>query len=326
MDKHSFTKTGLHRHKVALSEESIFSKYKASAALAALCLVLTAGPAWTGTVTDEIGRAVNIPDNPGRIIALTPSLTEILFALGLGSKVVGATTWADYPPEGRKLPRVGAYVSPNLEQLVALAPDLVLVSREGNPPWVLDKLEEAGIPVYVHWPGDPIELPQSLARIGAACGVPERGRVLAEEMRARFETVMARLKGVRFVSTLMVIGNRPLVSVSPESFHGRLLTMVRARNVAGNARGRWPRLSLEYVLEAQPEVVVVSTMERGQNLERELKFWRELPGLAGRPGFRVAGVTSDLIDRPGPRLGLGLELLARIVHPGRFGPKKEDPK
>ncbi|MDY6852436.1 MAG: helical backbone metal receptor, partial [Thermodesulfobacteriota bacterium] len=229
-------------------------------------------------MADEIGRTVNLPDNPVRIIALTPSLTEILFALGLGSKVVGATTWADYPPEARGLPRVGAYISPNLEQVVALAPDMVLVNREGNPPWVLDKLEEAGIPVYVHWPGDPTELPKSLARISEACGVPERGRVLAGEMKAHFKTIMARLKGVRLVSTLMAIGSRPLVSVSPESFHGRLLTMVRARNVADGAGGRWPRLSLEYVLEAQPEVVVVSTMERGQNLERELKFWRELPG------------------------------------------------
>ena len=113
-----------------------------------------------------------------------------------------------------------------------------------------------------------------------------------------------------------------MVSVGPGSYSGKLLTMAHAANVAAGATGLWPRLGLEYIVQVQPKVIIVSTMDRGQDLEREMKFWRELPGLAGRADFRVESVSSDLIDRPGPRLGLGLEALARIIHPERFPPKE----
>lgn len=292
--------------------------------LALLALLAAAGPARSGLVLDEIGHQVNVPAQPRRLIGLTPSLTEILFALGLGDRVVGATTWADFPPEALKLPRVGAYVSPNLEQIVALNPDVVLANREGNPPFVLDKLEGAGLPVYVTRPDDPMTLPESFARLGEICGVPEAGRALARKLEDQFARVAARLRGAEMVPTLLVLGSQPVVSVSPESFNGRLLTMAHGLNVAAPASGRWPRLSLEFVLEAQPKVVIVSTMERGQNLEKELQFWRRLPGLGNQPGLRVRSIPSDIIDRPGPRVGLGLETLARIIHPERFEPEGQE--
>jgi len=288
-----------------------------------LLMVLVASPVWGATVMDEIGRRVEVPDQPQRIIALTPSLTEILFALGLGKKVVGATTWSDYPPAARRLPKVGAYVSPNLEQIAALAPDLVLANREGNPPWVVDKLAQADIPVFVHWPDVPQRLPESFVRIGQVCGAPQAGEVLAADLKKQYELVAQKLTKAVPVPTLLVIGNHPLISVGRESFHGRLLNMVKAENIAARAPGPWPRLSLEYVVESQPQVIIVSTMERGQNLEKELAYWRGLPGLAGRNGFRVESISSDLIDRPGPRLGQGLKELAGLVHPDFFGPEKE---
>lgn len=286
-------------------------------------VIFFSGPAGAGMVMDETGRSVTVSDSPSRIIGLTPSLTEILFALGLGDKVVGATEWSDYPEAARAVPEVGSYVSPNLERIAVLNPDLVLVNREGNPPWVVEKLEQAGIPVFVTWPNDPLTLPDSLERIGRVCGVPEAGRVMADELRACYEMIASRLAGVELVPTLLVIGNRPLVSVGAGSFHDRLLQMVRARNVAAEAPGNWPRLDVEFVLQTKPDVVVVSTMERGQNLEQEMRFWREMPGLNGRPEFRVTSISSDLLDRPGPRLARGLETLARIIHPDRFPPTGE---
>ncbi len=282
-----------------------------------------AGPAFPGTVIDEIGRTVEVPTNPARLIGLSPSLTEILFGLGLGPRVVGATKWADSPPAALKLPRVGAYISPNLEQIVALAPDLVLANRQGNPPWVVEKLERAGVPVFVTDPDDPKKLPASLIRIGQVCGAAEAGRLLAAELQAKYDYVSRRLAGAEPVPTLVVIGSKPVVSAGPESYTGRLLAMAGAANVAASVPGRWPRLSREYIIQAQPKLIVVSTMERGAKAAELLRYWREMPGLKGRADLRVAAVSSNLIDRPGPRLGEGLEALARIVHPERFPARKE---
>lgn len=296
--------------------------------LAALCLLAVlaaAAPAHARTVRDEIGRSVRLQAVPQRIVALTPSLVEIVFGLGLGQRLVGATTWADYPAAARRVPRVGSYVSPNMELIVAAKPDLVLANREGNPTWVVDKLTEAGIPVYVTWPHDPLGLPDSLARLGALLGAPEAGARLASEMRASFRLVKQRLAGAKPVKTLLVLGSHPLVSVAPHSYSGRLLALAGARNVAPDGSGQWPRLDPEYVIGAAPEVVIVSSMERGQNLGQELDYWKRLPGLAGRPGYRVTHIISDIIDRPGPRLGRGLESLAALVHPERFPEAKERP-
>ncbi|RJX29231.1 MAG: cobalamin-binding protein [Desulfarculus sp.] len=271
-------------------------------------------------VTDEMGRTVRVPERPQRLIGLTPSLTELLFALGLGDKIVGATTWADYPEAARRLPRVGAYVAPNLERIVSLAPDLVLANREGNPPWSVNKLAALGIPVYVTVPSDPGRLPAGLERLGDICGAPVAGRRLAQKMRAQFAEVARRLQGAPPRPTLLVIGSRPLVAVGPNNMNHRLLELAGGRNVAASTSQRWPRLNLEYVIAAKPQVIIISTMDRGQDLERELAYWRGLPGVGDRPGVRVEWVSSDLIDRPGPRLGQGLEDLARAIHPERFGP------
>jgi len=260
---------------------------------------------------------VEIPASPQRMVALTPSLVEIVFALGLGDRLAGATTWSDNPEAAKKIPRVGSYIAPDLETILALRPDLVLANREGNPPWVVERLESTGIPVFVTWPRDPAALPESLALLGRVCGNPEGGQDLARAMNRDMETVRRRLAGAKPVTTLLVIGSNPLVSAAPASYSGRLLDLAGARNVAPQDNTNWPRLSLEYVVQARPELVIVST-DRGQDLDREMEYWRTLPGLSHLPGYRVAFIESDLIDRPGPRLGLGLLTLARIVHPDLF--------
>ena len=291
---------------------------RATALILALLLFLAALPAQARMVTDEMGRQVEVPDNLQRLIGLTPSLTEVIYALGLGDRVVGATTWADYPPAARKLTRVGPYVSPNLERILALKPDLVLANKEGNPPWVVERLSELGAPVYVTVPVAPKQLPHSMERLGDLLGAPKAGRRLARKLREEMAEVAQRLKDATPRSTLMVIGSRPLVSVGEQTMNHYLLTMAGGANIAAGVNQRWPRLNLEYIIEAKPQVIILSTMERGQNLESDLAYWRTLPGVGDRPGVRVEWISSDLIDRPGPRVGQGLKNLARLIHPERF--------
>ncbi len=291
-----------------------------------LAALAPAGAASARMVVDEMGRKVEVPDQPKRIIGLIASLVETVYALGLEDRIVGATTWCDFPEAAKKLPRVGSYTAPNLERIVELAPDLVLATREGNPSWVVDKLEAAGIPVYVTAPKDPKEMPESLITLGRVCGAEEQGKELARQMRAQFAAVAQKLKGAPMRPTLLIIGSRPLISAAKGTLNHELMVMAHALNISADAPGPWPRLSLEYVVEARPQVVVLSTMERGQQLVRDLKFWRSMPGVGDRPGVRVVSINSDLTDRPGPRLGLGLEALARAVHPERFGAPKPEAK
>ncbi|MBU2549402.1 MAG: ABC transporter substrate-binding protein [Proteobacteria bacterium] len=290
-----------------------------------LAALLTISPVSAAEITDELGRKLVLPDRPGRIIGLTPALTEILFDLDLDGRIVGATTWADHPPQAARLPRVGSYISPNVERIVVLNPDLVLADREGNPPRVVERLEQAGLPVFVTRSDDPVRLPEQIARVGMVCGRAERGRVLAEELRSRIHAATARLTETPPVRALMVMGNRPLICAGPETLHGKLLVMLRADNLAQNAPGHWPKLSLEYVIQARPEVIVVATMEQGAARENLLRFWREAPGLDGPLRPRIEAIDADLITRPGPRLGLGIETLAGILHPDRFPSGSQNP-
>ena len=168
---------------------------------AALAVSLVIGPSASlqaaQILTDELGRSVTISETPLRLIGLAPSLTETLFALGVGNRVVGATDWADYPPEAANLPRVGSFVAPNVEQIVALRPDLVLAEREGNPPQVVERLENAGLAVYVTRSDDPLTLPDQWMRLGEILGVPENGRQLAAGFRTQLEEIRKKSRGPR---------------------------------------------------------------------------------------------------------------------------------
>ena len=289
--------------------------------LAALFFILTLYSAsWggAGRFTDAVGREVLIKENPQRIICLTPSLSETCFALGLGDKIVGVSTWSDYPPAARKVQCIGDYISPNLELIAALKPDLVLADREGNPEWAVEQLERAGIPVFVVWSRNFSELERNFIILGDITGARARGKNLAADFRSRLNKIKNRLAGVEKTRVLMVIQNRPLVSVGDDTLHGLVLKTVGAINMAAGAPGRWPRLSPETVIASPPRVIVVTTMEKGSVLEQMLQYWRDMPGVGDHPNVRVEAIESDIIDRPGPRLAQGLEKLVRLIHPDLF--------
>ena len=296
-------------------------KYQYVLVLLFIITAALAGPADARKLRDDLGRTVLAPDRPRRIICLTPSLTEIVFALERGEAVVGATTWAQYPPAAKHVTRVGSYIAPNLEQIVALQPDLVLADWVGTPPQTVQGLERAGLAVYVTRSDDPQTLPRQLAALGSVCGVPEMGRRLADRCQQQLNQVLQRVGEAALVRTLMVIGHRPLISAGDDTLHGRLLKLLRATNIAGRAPGHWPRLSMEFVLREKPELVVLTTMQRDQGHPRRLLEWQNMPGLKNRADYRVASIESDLIDRAGPRLGLGIEKLARCIHPECFTPE-----
>ncbi len=266
------------------------------------------------SVVDPVGRSVRIPEFPRRVVTLAPSLTEMVFALGAGHRVVGVSRYSNYPSAAQELPKVGSYVQPDLEKIVALKPDLCLAVKDGNPRDAVEKLERLGIPVYAVNPRSLDEVMETLSALGDVLGAWAEARSVVDGMRRRIRAVEARVAGVRHRPRVFFqIGVSPIVSVGSETFAHELITRAGGLNAAEGPEP-YPRFSLEQVMGLRPDVIVVSSMEREQVFEQVRRDWLRWPGIPAVASGRIHMVPSDLFDRPGPRLVEGLEMLAAILH------------
>jgi len=274
----------------------------------------------TTTLTDDIGNVIEVARPVERIVSLAPSNTEIAFTLGLGDRLVGVTDFCDYPPEALEIEKIGG-VEPNLEQIVALDPDLVLaIGGEPDPP-IIGQLQELGLTVLVLKPGDLDALYHDIELVGQAAGVPERAAELVAGMRERVAAVTATTAGVT---------ERPLVfyeldATDPTrpwtagcgSWHDEFIGMAGGTNLAGTQESPWVQLSAEEIVAQDPDVIVLGDAAWGTTPE----------AVAQRPGWevisavregRVYPIDDNLISRPGPRVVEGIEELARLIHPELF--------
>jgi iron complex transport system substrate-binding protein len=269
-------------------------------------------------VKDEMGRVVRIPQPVRRIVSLAPSVTETLFALGLGDRVVGDTDFCDYPPEAKLKKRIGGTVKPNIEAVAALHPDLVVASREINRPDSVSALERLGIPVYVTDPQNVEQVLTSTERLGELLGARDTGRLLTADLRRRLGELDQRLAGLPAKNVLMVVWLDPLMSVGRNTFMEDALRRAGARSIIDSPQP-WPTIDLEQVVRLQPEYLIISN-DNAKQVQRELSefqarpVWRRLEAVRNR---RLI-VLSEAISHPSPRLVDGIEQLARTLYPSRF--------
>lgn len=260
-----------------------------------------------------------LPARPQRIVSLAPSLTETLFALGVGDRVVGVTDFCDYPPEALAKPRVGGMINPNLERILSLHPDLALVTREGNRRETLEALERLSVPAYAVEIERLEDVSRTVRDLGQVVGEPAAGAALAEELDQRVARVHAAVEGYPARRVLFLVWLHPVVSVGRGSFLNDLLEKAGARSIAEATLQPWPHLSLEEILRQDPEIIVVP---RSPDFEPTREDLLRLPGwrnLAAVEQNRILYVPSA-IERPGPRIAEMLETLARALHPEAFGP------
>lgn len=266
-------------------------------------------------VRDQLGREVSVPDDPVRVVSLAPSITEIVFALGEGHRLKGATQHCDFPPEALHLPRIGSYVHPDLEKIAALEPDLCLGTRDGNPRELADKLEALNIPLYAVNPRDLESVMATLLEIGRLLLAEGKAHAVVREMTHRIEGVKTRVAGASHrPAVFFQIGIIPIVSIGSHTFIDELIATAGGRNLAAGDVP-YPRFSREQVIAMAPEVIIITSMARGQEFEAVRDEWCRWPSLPAVRDRRVHIVDSNLFDRPSPRLVEGLELLARLVHP-----------
>ena len=265
-------------------------------------------------VEDQTGRRVDVPEHPQRLISLAPSITETLFALGLGESVVGDTDYCEYPPEAKLKPHVGAILNPNLEKIVALKPDLVLGSPEANRRETADRLAQLGIPLYGVTAHSVDDMLRSLEDLGRVLGHEADSKKLAAGLRQRIDAVEKRVAPLRRPKVLFVVWYRPLTTAGPNTFISDVIQRAGGTSITENLLGEWPRLSLEEALRRDPDVILFPRAESfSPQLDefQQLPGWRDLRAVKNRRMFFI----SDAVIRPSPRLVDALEEVARALHP-----------
>lgn len=257
---------------------------------------------------------------PQRVVSLAPSVTETLFALGFGDRLVGVTTSCDFPAEARKIPKIGSFMSPSLETIIAKRPDLVIGASSATDPAKAREMERLGLKVTLISLASVSEILSSIKSIAVSLGNPEAGEKLAHKITVEIDQVKRRVAPAPRRLTLLVVGIRPLIAVGGGNFIDELITLAGGKNIAAGAAQPWLNLPDEYVVAKAPQVIILAGMgsERGQSA----KHWADLKSIPAVEQRRVYHYPSDKILRPGPRIGEGLEEIARLVHPECFADSK----
>ena len=272
----------------------------------------------TRTAVDQVGRTVTFISHPQRIVALAPSITEIIFALDRGSCLKGVTLYSDYPAGARDIPKVGSYVHLDLEKIVALKPDLCIAVKDGNPKQTADRLCKLGIPVYAVNPVDLDSVISTISLIGSLLNAETRAAQVVNDMETRIRRVEALVSTTKMRPRVFFqIGISPIVSAGRDTFIHGLIERAGGINLA-SASISYPRFSREQLLGLNPEIIIITSMARAEAFERVKKDWESWPQLPAVKNDQVHIVDSNILDRPTPRMVDGLELLVRLIHPELF--------
>ena len=252
---------------------------------------------------------------PARIVSLAPSITEMVYALGAGERLVGVCAQCDYPEAVARLPRVGGYLAPSVEATLAEGPDLVIAVPSPGNREAVRAIERAGVRVLVVHDRTLADLWASIRTIAAALGTPAAGERLVADVTTRLEEVHARVADLPPRRVLMIVGHSPLVAVGRGTLQDELLEMAGGVNVASEAGEVWPTLTLEVVVARAPEVIVDAAM--GSDQAGRALF----AGLTTVPAVqrgRVVPLANDTLFRAGPRVSEAAAALARAIHPEAF--------
>lgn len=286
------------------------------AAVAALLLAGAAFAAWPLSVRDDLGREVRLEAAPERLVSLVPSHTETVCALGACERLVGRDTFSDYPPAVRSLPDLGSAFAPDLEALVALSPDLVLVDEYSG---AADAVAALGIPVYAGTPQRLDAIFEGVERLGTLLGTPEAATALVDRLQADLDAVAARVADRARPTVFYEVDPSPY-SVGPESFIGALITLAGGANVVPGDLGDFPLVEPEFVVAADPEIIVLADAPYGVDRAtvRARPGWATIRAVRDGRVYELEAVEGDMLSRAGPRVAEALEVLARLFHPEAF--------
>lgn len=270
----------------------------------------------TRVLTDDAGRRVSLPFKVDRVISLAPNLTEIVFAVGGGDRLVGRTSYCDFPAEAKSVAVVSDTSHPSLEKIISQKPQLVLISTASQLEVFTQQLRDQNIPVFVTDPHDLDGVFRTIEQVGEILGQKEQAGVLVQKLRARTQTVEEKVKQKQAVRVFYQLSAEPLYTAGHDAFVTDLMRRAGAISVTADVPGAWPKYSNESALAARPEAIILSTGgSMGAANSTVTEALRQSPAaLAGR----VYKINDDYLTRPGPRAVNGLEEMALALHPDAF--------
>lgn len=263
--------------------------------------------------TDALGREVEIREIPERVVSLTPAVTEILFEIGLEGNIVGVTEFCNYPEAALRKPGMGDFLNPNIELIIEAEPDIVFAAA-GVQAELIARLEQLGIIVFCLDAESVAQVIANIQMAGAIMGVPYEANIAADGLQARVDAVVRLVEGRERPVVFFEVWDEPLMTAGPSSFIDNLIELAGGQNLAADAHARFLNLSIEILFERDPDVYIASDIHSASDI-------------MARPGYenltavrtgRVYTIDDDLINLPGPRVVLGLEEMARIIHPELF--------
>jgi len=267
-------------------------------------------------ITDDADRKVLLPAHVDRVITLAPNLTEVVFAVGAGDRLVGNTTYCDYPPEAKAIAKVGDTLHPSLERIIALKPQVVLISTASQLETFTQQLQNQNIAVFVTDPHDLEGVFRSIEQVGQIMGQQQQAETLVLNLRQRASAVEQAVKNLPPIRVFYQASGEPLYVPGHDAFVTDLMRRAGGISVTADVPGAWPKFSNESALAAKPEAIILPTGgSMGAANASVAEALRNSPAvLSGR----VYKINDDHLARPGPRVIDGLEEIARALHPEAF--------
>jgi len=264
---------------------------------------------------DEMGRKVRIPYPAKRIISLAPSITEILFALGLNEEVAAVTNFCDYPEAVLNKPRIGGFVNPDIEKIVSLKPDLIIGIRDGNRTDTIDRLNDFGFPVYLIDPKGFDGVMGTIKNIGGVVGREKESERLIKDMVDKRENMITLTRSLSKPKVFFQVGDVPLITVGKGTLADDLIRLAGGRSISEDEWVSYPSCSVETIVAKAPEIIIMSSMESKKDHMNLIKRWQNWKTIPAVKMNAIYVIDSNLVDRPTPRIAEGLEALAKIIHP-----------
>ncbi|WP_026477746.1 ABC transporter substrate-binding protein [Alkaliphilus transvaalensis] len=277
-------------------------------------------------VVDGLGNSVTIKEKPEKVISISPSQTEVLYALGLGDKLIAVSDFCDYPVEAMDKEKVGSSWTTNTERIIELEPQIVFVYGEGQPE-AIEQLTQAGVTILKFMPESIEEVFESMMVTGQVFGIEDTAKTIIDELTERRDAIVELVKGQPTRSVFYQVWDEPLSTAATGSFIDELITLAGGENIAADAEGAWPMYSVEALVEKDPEVYLAPAhMGETTNLT-EAEEQMLIDSIKARPGYsqinavvnnRIVPLEPNIVSRPGVRIIDALELIAKGIHPELF--------
>ncbi len=263
-------------------------------------------------IYDDLGRKIEFQNPPERIISLAPSITETLFFLGLGDKVVGVTRYCNYPPEAKAKTIVGGVIDINYEVILSLKPDLVIMTVEGNTKESFDKLSNLGLKIFVTNPRNFEGIFKTILDIGKICGVETRAKFLVDSLKTEIEKIKKINTGKRKPKIFVLLSLNPLMTAGRNTFINEIIENAGGLNIGANSKQNYPVFNREEILKVNPDIIILTETKIGR--EELLKLFPEWKHINAIKENKIFKIDPDILLRPSPRVVLATKIIAQLIN------------